>query len=941
MTTTEKDNDENAEPSSERGQPEEEPQHDEQQRQVTTTAVAAAAAADSSSSSPPRGAEHHQSSSSPPSSNPRKRKQSALSASESSSSSSDSSSTSDDDDDGVDGVFNGTKHGGVGWRVKLYRLNADGTWDDCGTGRISCQYNHNNNTTSSSSSSDAVRRHLNDPMLVVRTENPPPHYLLKARVLLNDPYQRQGDNIITWCHNNEDLALSFQDNAGCLDIWRQLTTVQSRAAEFQRQNDENRGGGGGAQQQENGNDGNMWMLAKDQHNGDSADTSSSEKEQQDAEAEAVAVSMAAAAALAYGKESLPQLPNPPTLSNLEQIADEIASAQQVPQREALAMFISKDDCSYFKSLLSLFPSVEAKGDYGALATLAACIKTILLLNDPSIIEWLVTEEAIYEQVCSALEYDPDLRDKANHRWFLRERAKFRTVVLMEDPELVATIHRSFRVAYLRDTLLRPTMDENSLSTLSSLQAFTHADVVKGVTMPPSRKNGKEQSSEEGDTQPSKKDGVEQTTNGDVPLSTKDGEEQTSQEEESYLVKVLRMLGHEVREIARMECEALEKGEELSERQQEEPPEPSIAAEPSSSTTWKQYLSPQDGSLASRRLRRSGCLSFFRELFTMVRTSLQPNDRDDFYSAVIGMELEDRQKEDSVDGDMRPPINLLSSLSCVLSDPSSDIAEKAAALEIIGAAAMHDPGLIRKHCLDFYDVWKKKQQHGQTGSGPGRPNPNERKQIIFQCGPNDVLASLLFLLAVETDAGLLLQTSEIMRIILDTEMIGDHGPLGMAVCSEDTDGAPPGMPGLVPAEEAKSESAASAANEEQNHFLSLFYEHYVQWLVAPFQYTVLHTTKRMPDAFPAESPLVQRIRETHKNGVASDDKLLKLVPNCAIRSSFAVELMSFCVRAHLYRMKTFLLRSRVLGGVLNLLAPSKSSPSVSVDRCLKLSALRYV
>ena len=27
-----------------------------------------------------------------------------------------------------------------GWRVKLYRLNTDGSWDDCGTGRIQCLY---------------------------------------------------------------------------------------------------------------------------------------------------------------------------------------------------------------------------------------------------------------------------------------------------------------------------------------------------------------------------------------------------------------------------------------------------------------------------------------------------------------------------------------------------------------------------------------------------------------------------------------------------------------------------------------------------------------------------------------------------------------------------------------------------------------------------------
>ena len=83
---------------------------------------------------------------------------------------------------------------------------------------------------------------------------------------------------------------------------------------------------------------------------------------------------------------------------------------------------------------------------------------------------------------------------------------------MEDDELVDTIHKSFRVTYLRDTLLRPTMDENSLSTLSSLMTFTHADVVKGVTQ-----------------------------GGD----------------DSYLVKVLRMLATEISVITQMEWNQLQ------------------------------------------------------------------------------------------------------------------------------------------------------------------------------------------------------------------------------------------------------------------------------------------------------------------------------------------------------------------------------------------------
>jgi protein phosphatase 4 regulatory subunit 3 len=206
------------------------------------------------------------------------------------------------------------------------------------------------------------------------------------------------------------------------------------------------------------------------------------------------------------------------------------------------------------------------------------------------------------------------------------------------------------------------------------------------------------------------------------------------------------------------------------------------------------------------------------------------------------------------------------------------------------------------------------------------------QVIFCCGPNDFLASLLFLMAVETDAGLLLQTSEIMRIILDTEMLGEHGP--MEACG------PPGMHHPT----MDHSLTPGSMDSEQNQFLAMFYEHYIQWLVAPFQFTILHPVKRVPDmdlASPNDSLLVKRLLDAFQAGVSSKNPLLRIVPMCAIRSSFAVELLSFCVRAHLHRMKFFLLRSRVLGSVLRLLKQSKAAAVTSGDRCLKLAALRYV
>lgn len=847
-----------------------------------------------------------------------------------------------------------------GWRVKLYRLNADGSWDDCGTGRIVCLYK-----TSASGTGDSPQeqlyQELGEPTLCMQAETQPPRVLLRTKILLRDAYQRQGDNIITWCEpyfedsssqhqegqpQGVDLALSFQDNAGCLDIWRQITQVQSRAAEWFRSHGVlSKSSAPSAtasapeptpsvtdmaqavaaahhaslqRQQQHAMWVNVASEAAQHHFQHSIEDDDDPTEFREQDAEAVAVSMAAAAAAAYGGGSTgTELPHPPTLQNLEEIADLIAAAQPLPQRESLAMFISKNDCSYLKDLLQLFDPAEARQDYGALATLAACVKTILLLNDPSVIDVIVNDETIYEQVCSTLEYDPDLRDKANHRWFLRERAKFRTVVLMEDEELINTIHRSFRVTYLRDTLLRPTMDESSLSTLASLQTFTHTDVVKGVTSP--IKNA--------------------AVKGD-----------------SYLVRVMRLLGKEVRAISELEWEQLAK--EASSPTRTDSPQPVVVA--AGNKTWSQHLAPQDNSLASRKIRRRGCLSFFRELFNMVRMSLQQSDKDDFYAAIVCMEVFlDPQEEDETntpkenvdDMPLRNPgqesetINLLSLLAAVLSDPTADVTERGSILEIIGAIAMHDPSHIRRHSLEFHEILKRNVGNsvGET-TAQGRPSPNERRQVVFKCPPNDVIASLLFLLAVETDAGLLLQTTEIMRIILDTDMLGDHGPMGAGLSIEDSEGVPPGAPDNQHIGKSNGSTGASVATQEsdQNQFLSLFYEHFIQWLVAPFQYTILHPSKRLPDSIPLASegsPLLDKMVQVFKRGVTKEDSLLCVVPENAIRGSFAIELLSFCVRAHLYRMKFFLLRSRVLGSALKLLHPNASNSSG--DRCLKLAALRLL
>lgn len=1016
-----------------------------------------------------------------------------------------------------------------GWRVKLYKLNnSNGTWDDCGTGRISLlvfpSHDQQHNTPHKPSDNNAnienqlfqelgspmLSMHAEDTMPDVKTNNTgptdnahtnksmqptnhssktttlPTHHqqrqhkrlLLHTRIMLRDCYQKQNDNIITWCepsfrtnydHVNDtsppttlddathtgrphahdtvedngqevDLALSFQDNTGCLDIWNKITSYKSRAVEMLRAkvanvsrssesnkiiakpanpptNDGNRSGENSPnssrniqpqQQHSAWNKVNSDLTPNHQHSHLHHEADGNEF----GDANKTPVTAAPMPYRSNGAPNQPttnsepmpdhqnqqhaqqqpstdvttnlQLPNPPTLASLERIADTIAAAQtQMQQRENIALFISQSDCAYLKYMLSLFPPAEAKDDYNALATLAVCMKTILLLNDPGIIETIVSDGAVFEGVCSVLEYDPDLRDKANHRWFIRERAKFRTVVLMEDEDLMSAIHRSFRATYLRDTLLRPTMDEGSLSTLASLLTFTHTHVVNGVM------RGSHPTNEEAENQ------IKSEANNGQPQT-----EGNKSEHQSYLARIIRVLGREVKTIRDLEWEEMEnrlEGDDIrlpAKTQSHRslsittaiPFSPSaelpstVSKEPS---IWRQHLAPQDPSISSRKIRRRGCLSFLRELFNMVRTSLQQSNKDDFYAMIALMDVDltendggrvreknSKQEQpaskngetntdqpsdgvgicgnDESENTMRyDTLNFLGLLGSIVSDPRAEAFERSAGLEILSSVAMHDPSLIRRHCLDEQATTKENNEKSGREGIPQRPEPNERRQVLFTCPPNDLLRALLYVMAIETDAGILLQTTEILKILLDTEMMGEHGQLGGLGCVDNEEEPPPGSSALNGSLVGPAGSATSADGaSEQNTFLKLFYDFYVQWLVAPFQYVIMATRIALPFSL-AETHLISLPSLRRKTNSPLLDRfgtmndLFYAVPLCAIRTSFAVEVLTFCVRAHCYRMKFFVLTSRLLASVLKLLSPKSSSSVPSGDRCLKLSSLRFL
>eukprot|EP00957_Ditylum_brightwellii_P187101 14250430-Ditylum_brightwellii.AAC.1 len=91
------------------------------------------------------------------------------------------------------------------------------------------------------------------------------------------------------------------------------------------------------------------------------------------------------------------------------------------------------------------------------------------------------------------------------------------------------------------------------------------------------------------------------------------------------------------------------------------------------------------------------------------------------------------------------------------------------------------------------------------------------------------------------------------------MMGDQGPLGGGlgyVDDEDdlggghTAGSGGGGGSFMTSVGMQHGGAGGVHASEQNSFLSMFYEHYVQWLFAPFQYTLLRPLTAFPLAGPS-------------------------------------------------------------------------------------------
>lgn len=299
-------------------------------------------------------------------------------------------------------------------RVKVYELR-EGDWFDRGTGFCRADFMVDNGSEKS------------DPTVMVQSEDQPSRILLDTKIVKADGFQKQQETLIVWTEpdNEMDMALSFQEAEGCAAVWRFINNIQSTLS----------APGGISIEEDSVSD--------------------------DLIPEPVIPT------------SLPH----PSLGNLHELEQLFRGLNSTTGgREALTKMVINE--YYVRRLIPLVEMAEDMEDLPSLHRLCTMMKIIILLNDSSIIEEIVTDEAVIG-VVGALEYDPDFPShKANHRLWLGKKDRYKEVVEIPDENVMRKIHNTNRLQYLKDVVLARILDDPTFSVLNGLIFFNQVEIVQ-------------------------------------------------------------------------------------------------------------------------------------------------------------------------------------------------------------------------------------------------------------------------------------------------------------------------------------------------------------------------------------------------------------------------------------------------------------------------------
>ncbi|CAM0881167.1 unnamed protein product [Alopecurus aequalis] len=307
-------------------------------------------------------------------------------------------------------------------RVKVYRLRDGGKWDDQGTGHVAIDYIEGSKELG---------------LTVLDEEDN--ETLLVHNITSEDIYRKQEETIISWRDPEAatELALSFQEAAGCSYIWDNICDIQ-RNLQFS----------------------NLGAL-------EVGPRPASEH----LEASRVLHSHEESFRSVNGE--LRELP-PVDLSNLPLILKTILEGGITDQMRVAELITQDRD--FFPKLLDIFRMCEDLENLDDLHVIFKLVRGIILLNSPSIFDKIFSDEFILD-IIGALEYDPEVAKVQKHRIFLKDHVVFKEAIPIKNVSVVSRIHQTYRIGYLKDVILPRILDDATMASLNTMIHTNNAAVI--------------------------------------------------------------------------------------------------------------------------------------------------------------------------------------------------------------------------------------------------------------------------------------------------------------------------------------------------------------------------------------------------------------------------------------------------------------------------------
>ncbi|EER17974.1 hypothetical protein Pmar_PMAR019856 [Perkinsus marinus ATCC 50983] len=158
----------------------------------------------------------------------------------------------------------------------------------------------------------------------------------------------------------------------------------------------------------------------------------------------------------------------PTVSNLVDVVLSLKEAgEKFPITYHRRVVDEVTSPEWKSSLRKAFHDAEATGDEEACAATASVVRALIAQNEPDVLYSLIQTDDIYMDILGMLEHDATYR-QVKHRSFLSQYHPPSNRVCFP-PTILDCVHLNYRVGYLRDSVLAALIDEQSFTTFASLQ----------------------------------------------------------------------------------------------------------------------------------------------------------------------------------------------------------------------------------------------------------------------------------------------------------------------------------------------------------------------------------------------------------------------------------------------------------------------------------------